>query len=154
MIFSVKIKYNEETAHFAVEADSYTIAEAMAHRAAKIIASEYYEIDSITKTQIKEVLLDSQKDEIRYFKSKVSYMSVNDSGKVKKTKVTILISDRNISGAFNSSLDFASGFMDSAEVIGIEETDMTDFFDEGLLRDLELTEQVKEMADQMIDDVF
>lgn len=143
MIFTAKIRSGEETHHIAIEAISYTEAETRAHQAANVIAKEMYDVESIVKSTYKELLLAEKGEQEKWFKGKVAYMAESNSGKLTTKKVILLVRAQDYDSAYESVKDHAEDFLDDARIFGLEETDISDYFDQEKLLENEVMKLAK-----------
>src|SRR5690554_1086376 len=94
MIFVAKLKSGEEINTVALDATSYTEAEILANRVGAVICSSGFTVDSIVKTQFKEVLesaMVTSSTDSRFYKAKVVAMEETASGKEKPKRYLYLV---------------------------------------------------------------
>lgn len=145
MIFTAKIRSGEETHHIAIEATSYTEAETRAHQAANVIAKEMYDVESIVKSTYNELVLAEKGEHEKWLKGKVAYMAESNSGKLTTKKVILLVRAQDYDSAYKAVKDHAEDFLDDARVFGLEETDISDYFDQEVLLEFEVEKLAKNL---------
>lgn len=152
MIFLAKFKDQDKTVQVAIEALSYTEAESKGVQIMKVVCMAHAELESITKTSFKEVLdnkIGNNENSV-YFKGKIAYSSETGSGKLKTTKIQILVHATDAAQAYESLKDHADGFMDNARVFGFEETDILDYYDQEKISDISVKSFAELVAEHKI----
>jgi hypothetical protein len=155
MIFLTKITDFDKKYSVLVEAESYTEAELMSQDIMRIIASEAAKLESIIKTQFKEILLldvteQNKNKDLIHFKAKVLQSTITDSGKLKSIKINLVIQAQDFQEANEILKEFADGFMDDAKPFGLEETEIIDFYDANILTDSKMTLAMKTLKEANI----
>lgn len=131
MIFLTKIRDEDKLVSIAIEALSYTEAEAKSLQIKNVVTRSNSGIESISKTGFKEVLLneESLNNDTLFFKSKIAYAIETGNGKMKTVKVPLLVRAADSVQAFDMLREYTEGYLDSARVFGLEEIDLLDYYD-------------------------
>ena len=131
--FEVKVSFEKvlENGTEKTVSEKYLLKNAMSFTEAESIITEYitpfvsgeYMISEIRRSKITETV---GTDLEKYFKFKVAFISVNESGKEKRTNVAMLVNADNIDDAKSSFVDFMKSTMADYIITDISETKIVD----------------------------
>lgn len=132
--FECKIKYNKVledgkekivNEKYLVPAVSFTDAEAnITKEMASYISGEFL-IDDISRANYSELFLNESE---KYYDAKLAFISVDDSGKERKTSVNMLVQANDMRDAMNKLDEGMKNTMADYESVKLQETSIVDVF--------------------------
>ena len=130
--FEVKITFDKTlengkekkvTECYVVNADSFTDAEAKITEHMSAYLSVPFEVKSIRKYKIAEIVLGTLDDNEIFFKCKLNFITLDEkSGLEKKTAVNMLVNAKTLDDAKFDLVEFMKGTMADYSIEKIEET--------------------------------
>lgn len=132
--FECKVKYNKVledgkekvvTEKYLVDAMSFAEAEAnITKEMASYISGEFF-IDDISRANYSELFLNESD---KYYDAKLAFISIDDSGKEKKTSVNMLVQANDMRDAMNKLDEGMKNTMYDYESVKLQETSIVDVF--------------------------
>ena len=127
-VFAIKLSVNDgekpETKQFLVKCETYGRAEEMAYIVAESLGFKEFKVESVVKTQIKEVQKDLDPDDTMWL---VKYEFGLEA---KPSKSNFLVSGKSMSVAHTSGFAFLDPLCDSLFITGINKTEFMDFVED------------------------
>lgn len=113
---------------YLLDALSFTEAEARTMEELKPISGEFT-IPQIVKPRISELILTEDMSADRYYKVKVSFITLDEkSGVEKKTNSFILVQASDFKNAYDRFIEGMKGTMADYEIVSIVETQILDYY--------------------------
>ena len=114
---------------YLFDALSFTEAEARTIEELKPYISGEFCIPQIVKPRISELMLSEDVSADRYYKVKVSFITLDEkSGAEKKTNSFILVQASDFKNAYDRFIDGMKGTMAEYEIVSIAETQILDYY--------------------------
>ena len=114
---------------YLFDALSFTEAEARTIEELKPYISGEFSIPQIVKPRISELMLSEDVSADRYYKVKVSFITLDEkSGAEKKTNSFILVQASDFKNAYDRFIDGMKGTMADYEIVSIVETQILDYY--------------------------
>ena len=120
-------KEKKVTECYIVNAVSFTDAEAKIIHHVQDVITGLFEVKSIRKYKVAEIVSKTNLDDSRYFKCKLNFISLDEkSGKEKKTAVYMLVDAETLEKAKALLVEYMKGTMADYVIEKIEETKIID----------------------------
>ncbi|MBR3950300.1 MAG: DUF4494 domain-containing protein [Bacteroidaceae bacterium] len=114
---------------YLFDALSFTEAEARTIEELKPYISGEFSIPQIVKPRISELMLSEDVSADRYYKIKVSFITLDEkSGAEKKTNSFILVQASDFKNAYDRFIEGMKGTMADYEIVSIVETQILDYY--------------------------
>lgn len=114
---------------YLFDALSFTEAEARTIEELKPYISGEFTIPQIVKPRISELMLSEDVSADRYYKVKVSFITLDEkSGAEKKTNSFILVQASDFKNAYDRFIEGMKGTMADYEIVSIVETQILDYY--------------------------
>ena len=114
---------------YLFDALSFTEAEARTIEELKPYISGEFTIPQIVKPRISELMLSEDVSADRYYKVKVSFITLDEkSGAEKKTNSFILVQGSDFKNAYDRFIEGMKGTMADYEIVSIVETQILDYY--------------------------
>ena len=114
---------------YLIDALSFTEAEARTIEELTPFMSGKFTIPQIVKPRINELFLTTDSDADRYYKVKVSFITLDEkSGAEKKTNSFILVQASDFKNAYDRFIEGMKGTMADYEIVSIVETQILDYY--------------------------
>ncbi len=114
---------------YLFDALSFTEAEARTIEELKPYISGEFSIPQIVKPRISELMLSEDVSADRYYKVKVSFITLDEkSGAEKKTNSFILVQASDFKNAYDRFIEGMKGTMADYEIVSIVETQILDYY--------------------------
>lgn len=114
---------------YLFDALSFTEAEARTIEELKPYISGEFSIPQIVKPRISELMLSEDVSADRYYKVKVSFITLDEkSGAEKKTNSFILVQASDFKNAYDRLIEGMKGTMADYEIVSIVETQILDYY--------------------------
>ena len=114
---------------YLFDALSFTEAEARTIEELKPYISGEFSIPQIVKPRISELMLSEDVSADRYYKVKVSFITLDEkSGAEKKTNSFILVQASDFKNAYDRFIEGMKGTMADYEIVSIVETAIMDYY--------------------------
>ena len=114
---------------YLFDALSFTEAEARTIEELKPYISGEFSIPQIVKPRISELMLSEDVSADRYYKVKVSFITLDEkSGAEKKTNSFILVQASDFKNAYDRFIEGMKGTMSDYEIVSIVETQILDYY--------------------------
>ena len=114
---------------YLFDALSFTEAEARTIEELKPYISGEFSIPQIVKPLISELMLSEDVSADRYYKVKVSFITLDEkSGAEKKTNSFILVQASDFKNAYDRFIEGMKGSMSDYEIVSIVETQILDYY--------------------------
>lgn len=114
---------------YLFDALSFTEAEARTIEELKPYISGEFSIPQIVKPRISELMLSEDVSADRYYKVKVSFITLDEkSGAEKKTNSFILVQAYDFKNAYDCFIEGMKGTMADYEIVSIVETQILDYY--------------------------
>ena len=114
---------------YLFDALSFTEAEARTIEELKPYISGEFSIPQIVKPRISELMLSENVSADRYYKVKVSFITLDEkSGAEKKTNSFILVQASDFKNAYDRFIEGMKGTMADYEIVSIVETAIMDYY--------------------------
>lgn len=114
---------------YLFDALSFTEAEARTIEELKPYISGEFTIPQIVKPRISELMLSEDVSADRYYKVKVSFITIDEkSGAEKKTNSFVLVQASDFKNAYDRFIDGMRGTMSDYEIVSIVETQILDYY--------------------------
>ena len=114
---------------YLFDALSFTEAESRTIEELKPYISGEFSIPQIVKPRISELMLSENVSADRYYKVKVSFMTLDEkSGTEKKTNSFILVQASDFKNAYDRFIEGMKGTMADYEIVSIVETQILDYY--------------------------
>lgn len=114
---------------YLFDALSFTEAEARTIEELKPYISGEFSIPQIVKPRISELFLSDDTAADRYYKVKVSFITLDEkSGAEKKTNSFILVQASDFKNAYDRFIEGMKGTMAAYEIVSIVETQILDYY--------------------------
>lgn len=114
---------------YLFDALSFTEAEARTIEELKPYISGEFSIPQIVKPRISELMLSKDVSADRYYKVKVSFITLDEkSGAEKKTNSFILVQASDFKNAYDRFIEGMKGTMADYEIVSIVETQILDYY--------------------------
>lgn len=114
---------------YLFDALSFTEAEARTIEELKPYISGEFSIPQIVKPHISELMLSEDVSADRYYKVKVSFITLDEkSGAEKKTNSFILVQASDFKNAYDRFIEGMKGTMADYEIVSIVETQILDYY--------------------------
>lgn len=114
---------------YLFDALSFTEAEARTIEELKPYISGEFSIPQIVKPRISELMLSEDVSADRYYKVKVSFITLDEkSGAEKKTNSFILVQASDFKNAYDRFIEGMKGSMSDYEIVSIVETMIMDYY--------------------------
>ena len=114
---------------YLFDALSFTEAEARTIEELKPYISGEFSIPQIVKPRISELMLSEDVSADRYYKVKVSFITLDEkSGAEKKTNSFILVQASDFKNAYDRFIEGMKGTMADYEIVSIVETRILDYY--------------------------
>lgn len=114
---------------YLFDALSFTEAEARTIEELKPYISGEFSIPQIVKPRISELMLSENVSADRYYKVKVSFITLDEkSGAEKKTNSFILVQASDFKNAYDRFIEGMKGTMADYEIVSIVETQILDYY--------------------------
>ena len=114
---------------YLFDALSFTEAEARTIEELKPYISGEFSIPQIVKPRISELMLSEDVSADRYYKVKVSFITLDEkSGAEKKTNSFILVQASDFKNAYDRFIEGMKGTMAYYEIVSIVETQILDYY--------------------------
>ena len=114
---------------YLFDALSFTEAEARTIEELKPYISGEFSIPQIVKPRISELMLSEDVSADRYYKVKVSFITLDEkSGAEKKTNSFILVQASGFKNAYDRFIEGMKGTMADYEIVSIVETQILDYY--------------------------
>ena len=136
--FEVKIKYEKTlengkeskiTENYIVDALSFTECETRIIKEMECFISGEFDVASITKTKISELVESESEEADKWYKCKLMFITLDEkSGNEKGTPSYFLVHSSSLKEARNSMEKFMNTTMASYEFVKIEETKILDVY--------------------------
>lgn len=124
--FIVKIKSNrgdeEVTSVLCIEADTYAVAEQTAYAWAEGNCDGSFMVDSVVKSQIKEILIEEDFTSLYFFLVKYEFGLES-----KPEKSNVLVNNDSLNRAFSDAENYLNGFCDGLFIPELKKTDIQEF---------------------------
>lgn len=114
---------------YLLDALSFTEAEARTMEELKPYISGEFTIPQIVKPRISELILTEDMSADRYYKVKVSFITLEEkSGVEKKTNSSILVQASDFKNAYDRFIEEMKGTIADYEIVSIIETQIMDYY--------------------------
>lgn len=114
---------------YLIDALSFTEAEARTIEELRPFMSGEFTIPQIVKPRISELMLSEDVSADRYYKVKVSFITLDEkSGAEKKTNSFILVQASDFKNAYDRFIEGMKGTMADYEIVSIVETQILDYY--------------------------
>lgn len=114
---------------YLFDALSFTEAEARTIEELKPYISGEFSIPQIVKPRISELMLSKDVSADRYYKVKVSFITLDEKSRVeKKTNSFILVQASDFKNAYDRFIEGMKGTMADYEIVSIVETQILDYY--------------------------
>lgn len=114
---------------YLIDALSFTEAEARTIEELTPFLSGVFTIPQIVKPRINELFLTADSDADRYYKVKVSFITIDEKSLIeKKTNSFILVQASDFKNAYDRFIEGMKGTMADYEIVSIVETQILDYY--------------------------